>query len=56
MMTFPTTARDPSGKMVSILVTPDGKLVTDLSALPATVVPIQQVSLRVDATGTVLVA
>jgi hypothetical protein len=55
-MSFPTTALDPNGKVVSILVTPDGKLVTDQAAKPTTVVPIQKASLILDELGRVRIA
>lgn len=48
-------ALDPNNKPVSILATPDGKLVTDLYPKPPVVVPISQVSLRVDAQGRLIV-
>jgi hypothetical protein len=50
-MIFPTTALDPDNRVVSILVTPDGKLVTDASPKPENAKPIVQVYLRVDESG-----
>lgn len=52
---FPMAALDPSGKMVSVLVTPDGRLVTDQAPLPAEVQPYGlSGAIRVNADGEVL--
>jgi hypothetical protein len=38
-MTLPLSALDPDGNLVSVLVTPDGVLVTDMAPLPPVVQP-----------------
>jgi hypothetical protein len=52
-MSFPQAAIGPDGKLRSILVTPDGKLVTDQNPLPPTVIPISQGGLILTADGKV---
>ncbi len=48
-MTFPTTAVNPDGKVVGLLVDADGKLVTDAAPKPAETFPITSRSLHVNA-------
>lgn len=50
-MTFPTQALDPSGKLRTILVDAQGRVVTDAAAKPAQTYPITQRSAQVDASG-----
>jgi hypothetical protein len=50
-VSFPTTALNPDGKIVGLLVDADGKLVTDAADLPAETFPITSRSLRVDEDG-----
>lgn len=52
-MSFPTQAIDPNGKMRSILVDSQGRLVTNAAPKPAVTYPITQRSLRLDAEGKV---
>lgn len=44
-------ALNPSNRLVQLLVTPDGRLVTDQAALPVDARPISEVSPRVTADG-----
>lgn len=50
-----STALNPSNKLVSIMATPDGKLVTNLFPLPPVMVPVSEVALRVDSQGRLII-
>lgn len=50
-MTFPTQAIGPDGKLRSILVDAQGRVVTDAAALPAQTYPITERSAQTDASG-----
>lgn len=51
---FPISAINPDGDIVSVLVTTDGRLVTDSMVTPADAVPLAASALRTNSTGALL--